>query len=109
MSNPANKVAAIVKPNDQPAVLFKLILFTVLMAVVPIGTYFGTLKFNGKWSFFLSLRTTATSNYSHRSTTISAIAAIVAANIILVGYVVVAFREDAGYTPNPPIELKKNR
>lgn len=27
------------------AVLFKLVLFAVMMAVVPIGTYFTTLKF----------------------------------------------------------------
>lgn len=29
-------------------VLFKLILFAVLMAVVPIGTYFSTLKYFAK-------------------------------------------------------------
>lgn len=26
-------------------VLFKLVLFSLMMAVVPIGTYFGTLKY----------------------------------------------------------------
>ncbi|KAK1926109.1 VMA21-like domain-containing protein, partial [Papiliotrema laurentii] len=61
----------------QPAVLYKLVLFAILMAVVPIGTYFGTLShlFNG-------------------NTTYSAISAVLAANVVLVGYVVVAFREE---------------
>ncbi|WVQ76183.1 hypothetical protein IAR50_005843 [Cryptococcus sp. DSM 104548] len=62
-----------------PAVLGKLITFAVLMAVVPIGTYFGSLNY--VWD---------------GSTTFSAISAIVAANVILVGYVVLAFREDLG-------------
>lgn len=30
--------------NDHSAVLYKLVLFALLMAVVPIATYFGTLN-----------------------------------------------------------------
>jgi hypothetical protein len=44
------------------------------------------------------------------STTASAISAVVAANIVLVGYVVVAFREDAAPSASrapPTIEDKK--
>jgi len=33
------------KSSQNRAVLFKLVLFAVLMAVVPIGTYFATLKY----------------------------------------------------------------
>ncbi|WVQ80890.1 hypothetical protein IAT38_002997 [Cryptococcus sp. DSM 104549] len=74
----------------QPAVLYKLVLFAFLMAFVPIATYFGTLSyvFDG-------------------STTGSAISAIIAANFILVGYVVVAFKEDIPASPGA--EAKKSR
>ncbi|KAI9635739.1 VMA21-like domain-containing protein [Dioszegia hungarica] len=78
----------------QPAVLYKLILFAILMAVVPIGTYFGSLNY--MWN---------------GSTTYSAISAVVTANIVLVGYVVVAFEEEAAYntTPAPPLLRKKEQ
>ncbi|WVR03586.1 hypothetical protein IAU60_000578 [Kwoniella sp. DSM 27419] len=96
MVNPVSSGKMAAKPQEaaQPAVLYKLIIFALLMAVVPIGTYFATLHhfFNG-------------------STTAAAISAIVAANVVLVSYVVVAFREDAQYgAPSAPgIEMKKNR
>ncbi|CAD6583446.1 MAG: hypothetical protein TREMPRED_003569, partial [Tremellales sp. Tagirdzhanova-0007] len=68
----------------QPSILYKLILFAILMAVAPIGTYFGSLRYvwNG-------------------SSTPSAISAVIAANIVLVGYVVVAFREDSAAPLSP--------
>ncbi|WVO23422.1 uncharacterized protein IAS62_004775 [Cryptococcus decagattii] len=75
--------------NVQPAVLYKLVLFALLMAVVPIATYFGTL--NHLWQ---------------GSTTPAAISAIAAANLILVGYVVLAFREDAASRIDP---VSKNK
>ncbi|OXG24417.1 vacuolar ATPase assembly integral membrane protein VMA21 [Cryptococcus neoformans Tu259-1] len=71
------------------AVLYKLVLFALLMAVVPIATYFGTLNY--LWD---------------GSTTFAAISAIAAANLILVGYVVVAFREDAASRTGPLPEKK---
>lgn len=89
------------------------------MAVVPIATYFSTLKYfvKGQSSHLrrvplsepslgrdgspagrcVQKRTDAD---EEGSTTTSAICAIVAANIILVGYVVVAFREDAAAQPS---------
>ncbi|KAL7418694.1 vacuolar ATPase assembly integral membrane protein vma21 [Cryptotrichosporon argae] len=75
---PASGKMAAPDARIQQSVLVKLVLFAVLMAVVPIGTYFGTLTyaFDGK-------------------TTPAAIAAVAAANAVLVGYVVVAFREEA--------------
>ncbi|KAK8845575.1 hypothetical protein IAR55_006290 [Kwoniella newhampshirensis] len=90
MANPVatGKMAAGPRANTQPAVLYKLIFFTVLMAVVPIATYFGSLRWKG-------------------STTYAAISAVLAANVILVGYVVVAFREDGG--PTPPLVSKKKQ
>ncbi|WVN89229.1 uncharacterized protein L203_104447 [Cryptococcus depauperatus CBS 7841] len=68
--------------NVQVAVLYKLVIFAVLMAVVPIATYFVSLHYVLK-----------------NSTTGAAISAIVTANAVLVGWVVVAFREES-----PPAE-----
>lgn len=76
-------------PTGYSAVLYKLVLFALLMAVVPIGTYFSTLNY--LWD---------------GSTTFAAISAIAAANLILVGYVVVAFREDAASRTGPLPEKK---
>ncbi|KAK4686828.1 vacuolar ATPase assembly integral membrane protein VMA21, partial [Tremellales sp. Uapishka_1] len=76
----------------EPAVLSKLITFAILMAVVPIGTYFGSLKYlwNG-------------------STTYSALSAVLLANVVLIGYVIVAFREDIPPPPSGGIERKKDK
>ncbi|GAA6022234.1 hypothetical protein JCM11491_001676 [Sporobolomyces phaffii] len=57
-------------------VVWKLALFTLLMIVGPIGTYFLSLKY-----------------YFHDPTP-SAISAAFVANLVLVGFVVVAFLED---------------
>ncbi|GAA5959646.1 hypothetical protein JCM3765_007228 [Sporobolomyces pararoseus] len=57
-------------------VVWKLALFTLLMIVGPIGTYFTTL------------------NYYFHDPTPSAISAALVANLVLVGFVVVAFLED---------------
>ncbi|ORY34244.1 hypothetical protein BCR39DRAFT_556639 [Naematelia encephala] len=97
MANPVSSGKMASNDSIQPAVLWKLIIFAILMAVVPIGTYFGSLNYI--WD---------------GSPTKSAISAVAAANTVLVGYVVVAFREDAAY-PTPPgarpagVEGKKER
>jgi hypothetical protein len=74
------------------------------MAVVPIGTYFGTLShlFNGTLMVHLSIVLSAMRGDPRNelplthlgNTTHSAISAVLAANVVLVGYVVVAFREE---------------
>nr|XP_018266713.1 uncharacterized protein I303_00688 [Kwoniella dejecticola CBS 10117]OBR88871.1 hypothetical protein I303_00688 [Kwoniella dejecticola CBS 10117] len=69
----------------QPAVLYKLIIFAVAMAVVPIGTYY----------FVLS--------YTKGNTIASAIAAIITANLVLVGYIIVAWLEDSQGV-SPPVK-----
>ncbi|EIW66581.1 hypothetical protein M231_02233 [Tremella mesenterica] len=89
MVNPVSSGKMAPQNGIQSAVLWKLILFAILMAVVPIGTYFSSLRF-----------------LFDGSTTFSAIAAIIAANIVLVGYVIIAFREDSQLS-HPPIPLEK--
>ncbi|WRT63823.1 uncharacterized protein IL334_000748 [Kwoniella shivajii] len=97
MVNPVStgKMASVSAENDQPAVLLKLIIFAVSMAVAPIGTYFLVLN-----------------QFTQGNTIASAISAIVAANIILVAYIVVAMIEDRSFptTSNKPVtEVKKNK
>ncbi|ORX34787.1 hypothetical protein BD324DRAFT_683225 [Kockovaella imperatae] len=73
----------------QPAVLYKLLIFALLMAIAPIATYFASLHYIWKGS-----------------TIAAAISAVMVANAVLVGYVVVAFREDP---PDPITMDKKNK
>ncbi|GAA6060501.1 hypothetical protein JCM10212_005582 [Sporobolomyces blumeae] len=65
------------RPQNLSPVVWKLAIFTLLMIVGPIGTYFVTL------------------NYYFRDPTPSAITAAVVANLVLAGFVVVAFLEDS--------------
>ncbi|KLT43556.1 hypothetical protein CC85DRAFT_301343 [Cutaneotrichosporon oleaginosum] len=70
--------AAQTQEGIQPRVLGKLITFALLMAVVPIGSYFASIK----WLY-------------DGNTTHAALTAVAAANIVLAGYVYLAFAEDA--------------
>ncbi|KAF9534799.1 hypothetical protein CPB83DRAFT_901750 [Crepidotus variabilis] len=83
--------------NDTAAaggVLWKLITFSLLLGAFPIGSYFYSLNYiwNG-------------------NTTFAAITAIVAANIVLVSYIVISVLEDrkAQVAPEPQPESKKNK
>ena len=77
-------------------VLAKLIAFAVALAVVPIGGYFFSLwfLFDGGYlhlisaALFIMLCTSG-------NTTYSAITAIVAANVVLVSYIIVSVIEDS--------------
>nr|ODN87607.1 hypothetical protein L203_03386 [Cryptococcus depauperatus CBS 7841] len=84
--------------NVQVAVLYKLVIFAVLMAVVPIATYFVSLHYVLK-SRSCRIGSQKSANFLQDSTTGAAISAIVTANAVLVGWVVVAFREES-----PPAE-----
>jgi hypothetical protein len=71
------------KSNIAPAVprdvIFKLLAFTLAMIIVPIGSYFLTVNtiFNGNSSYAGGL-------------------AALLANVVLVGYIIVAMTEDQG-------------
>lgn len=79
----------------------KLLLFAFLVAVVPITTYFTTIKhiFDGELRVATCgscKNTKLLRHVSKGNTTYAAIAAIISANIIMVAYVIVALNEDAG-------------
>jgi len=67
-----------VAPAVPPAVIYKLLAFTLAMVAAPIGTY------------FLTLNTIFRGN----STLAGATAALIA-NVVLIAYVIVAMKEDA--------------
>lgn len=78
----------------------KLVVFAILMAVAPIGTYFGSLHY--VWSGLSTRPIDGSWLTVVGSSTKAAISAVVAANIVLVGYVWVAFAEDAQTGNVPP-------
>ena len=76
-SNPAQNSS--IAPAVPASVIIKLLFFTFLMVVGPIGLY------------FLTSRTIFKGNLTYAGAT-----AAVAANAVLIGYIVVAVKEDQG-------------
>ncbi|KAI4760632.1 hypothetical protein E4T52_07412 [Aureobasidium sp. EXF-3400] len=83
---------SITTPAVPQHVIVKLLLFTFAMIILPISSYFLTLN----------------TLYSGNSTFAGATAAIIA-NIVLIGYVIVAMREDAGERAEAEEKDKKSR
>ncbi|KAJ7368188.1 hypothetical protein DFH08DRAFT_830644 [Mycena albidolilacea] len=85
----AAKIADNAASNGQ---LVKLIFFTLSLGIVPITSYFGSLKYlwNG-------------------NATYSAFTAVGAANLILVAYIITAILEDTTTAPSPPQDTKKTQ
>lgn len=84
------------KSNISPAVpkevIYKLLFFTFAMIVAPISSYFLTVN----------------AVYSGNSTYAGATAAVVA-NVVLIGYVIVAFQEDQADRAEADKDAKKSR
>jgi len=82
--------AAVKAQTTQNGTLVKLMFFSLALGIVPISTYFFTQTYvfneNSVWA---------------------ALAAVVAANIILISYVIVAIREESA--PEKPLENKKTQ
>ena len=68
-----------ISPAVPASVIIKLLFFTFLMVVGPIGLY------------FLTVKTIFKGNSTYAGAT-----AAVAANVVLIGYIIVAVREDQG-------------
>ncbi|KAF9482506.1 hypothetical protein BDN70DRAFT_991134 [Pholiota conissans] len=71
-------------------VLAKLITFSVSLGVIPIGSYF--LSLNYLWD---------------QNSTFAAITAVVAANIVLVTYIIVSILEDKRQDKPQPLEKER--
>ncbi|RKF83955.1 Vacuolar ATPase assembly integral membrane protein vma21 [Golovinomyces cichoracearum] len=96
----------LIYPSPYSHVIFKLLGFTLAMVVGPIGCYFATLNkiFGGQSNLSAPWRKTKV--YIGNSTYAGTTAAIVA-NLILAGYIIVAFREDLGEVSETKEEKKK--
>jgi len=74
-------------------VLFKLIVFSLSLGIVPITSYFASEKYiwNGNSTF-------------------AAITAVVAANVVLIAYIISSLRDDQAERETPkPLESRKDR
>jgi len=81
------------QPFDQGGVLLKLVAFSLSLGIVPIASYFASEKYiwNGNSTF-------------------AAMTAIVAANIVLVAYIITSLRDDqAEREAGKPVESRKDR
>ncbi|KAI9448230.1 hypothetical protein H4582DRAFT_1899351 [Lactarius indigo] len=78
---------------EQGGVLLKLVIFSLSLGIVPIASYFASEKYI--WG---------------GNSTFAAITAIVAANIVLVAYIISSLRDDqAERAAGKPVESRKDR
>ncbi|WDK14422.1 VMA21-like domain-containing protein [Colletotrichum graminicola] len=91
-SSPAAGDKSNITPAVPMEVIMKLLGFTFAMIVLPIGTYFATVDFL----------------FRGNSTFAGALAAVMA-NVVLIGYIVVAMKEDQSDQLEAKKEAKKDR
>ncbi|KAI5194398.1 hypothetical protein E4T39_08677 [Aureobasidium subglaciale] len=101
---------SIIAPAVPQHVIVKLLLFSFAMIVLPISSYFLTVDnlFSGNYGLFTKPISLLPTNLSGNSTFAGATAAILA-NVVLIGYIIVAMREDAGERAEAEENDKKSR
>jgi len=72
--------------------LAKLVFFSLSLGIIPITSYFGSLKY-----------------FWNGNATYAALTAVVGANIVLVAYIVTSILDDKRTTPAPAKESKKTQ
>ncbi|KAI7964462.1 hypothetical protein MJO29_002560 [Puccinia striiformis f. sp. tritici] len=93
IADPASSTERAPIGSDYNRPIFKLGIVSVSMAILPIGTYFGTLGHV----------------FEETNTTAAAISAIVVTNIILIGYILTAlFETDDDQKTKTDLQKKKN-
>ncbi|KAI6250322.1 Vacuolar ATPase assembly integral membrane protein vma21 [Erysiphe necator] len=90
-NNMDNKISSL-QPAVPAHVIFKLLAFTFAMIVGPIGSYYLTLN-----------------NIFYGNSTYAGATAAIAANLVLVTYIIVAFQEDQIDFPGNTQEKKKQK
>ncbi|KAH8675572.1 vacuolar ATPase assembly integral membrane protein VMA21 [Xylariales sp. PMI_506] len=91
-SSPAANEKSSIAPAVPTDVIVKLLAFTFAMIIIPIGSYFATVH----------------TIFKGNSTYAGALAALMA-NVVLVGYVIVAYTEDQSEQQDEKKDKKKDR
>jgi len=100
-------------PIHSTGVLFKLVVFSLSLGLVPITSYFASEKYiwNGaSWFTTSTLEDLPDPLASAGNSTFAAITAVVAANVVLVAYIISSLRDDqAEREAVKPLESRKDR
>ncbi|CAE6500737.1 unnamed protein product [Rhizoctonia solani] len=83
--------AKVLENAADSAVLFKLTGFSIALAVVPLSSYFLSMKY--LWG---------------GNSTYAALTAIVSANVVLIAYILLSISDDRASRPSAPKESKKD-
>jgi hypothetical protein len=97
-------------------VLFKLIIFSLSLGIVPITSYFASEKYIWNGAFLLGADLFHSARLSPDllafigNSTFAAITAVVAANVVLVAYIISSVRDDqVERKATKPLESRKDR
>ncbi|KAF8826644.1 hypothetical protein HHX47_DHR5000333 [Lentinula edodes] len=102
--------------SNNSGTLFKLVIFSLSLGIVPLTSYYGSLHYlwNGITTFQCKRKDLELKS-SLGNSTFAAITAIVAANIVLIAYIILSILEDKQSSQSPTrisaqaLETKKER
>ena len=109
--SPSYGTHTFISSNKSRSVIAKLLAFTAAMIVLPIGSYFASVNMVFKGLFAADawgIHDKRSDMKAGNATYAGALAALMA-NVVLIGYVVVAFRDDKQEREAEEEERKKQR